>query len=146
MTLSAVKENIISSLTTVKDRAQKNWNNMSTVGKVATVALSLIAVYAAIGTAIFGHLALAALAVGAGLSAVIIPSSTAGFGILGFTIPAVALFRKPEVAEPAIELTTAAPVAAVESAEQPAEVVVEAPSEVEEKPSLLEKFKRVLSL
>ena len=106
MKLSTIKSNIVAAATDVKERIVKNWENMSTVGKVVTVAATALLASAAIVAAIFGHLGLAALvtlAAGAGLTislhgaaiAGIINGVVAAIGLAGAAIPAATLLKTP---------------------------------------------------
>jgi len=77
-------------------RIQKNWNNMSTAKKVATVAATTILVAGAIAAAIFGSHVAAILGIGAALAhSAVAYGAPIGLGVVGLTAPAVALLKKP---------------------------------------------------
>jgi len=130
MQLSTIKSQITSGLSEVKNRVQTNWTNMSTTQKVATVATSALLAVSAVAAAVFGHLGLAALAVGATLSAAIIHGTTAGLGALGLAVPSIALLRSPkaETAKAAEQTPVeTAPEAVIPEPVVEAKPVVEAP-------------------
>jgi hypothetical protein len=107
MELSTIKSNITTAFTNVKERVEKNWANMSTVGKVATVATTVLLAAAAVAAAVFGHLGLAALvtlAAGIGLTislhgaaiAGIISGVVATIGLASVAFPAATLLKTPK--------------------------------------------------
>ncbi len=107
MELSTIKSKIITATTNIKERIVKNWENMSTVGKVATVAATALLATAAVAAAIFGHLGLAALVAiaagigltinlhGAALAGVIYGVATA-IGLTGAAVPVTTLLKTPK--------------------------------------------------